>query len=295
MMKTSFTFKVTLLVLRLIGIKKMYSQTPINVAQLRKGDVFKPKGCFWRKDKVTTFTILKSNITAINSSNENQKLTIFIHGGAFVSGPAQHHWESIKTINKALNNTIWLCNYPKAPETTIDEINMNIDAIYLHALKSYSTQNIQVIGDSAGGTLALTLVQRLIQNSQPVPSKIVAICPVADASFSHPEIDAIDKIDPMLGKEGVRSAKVLCGQDLDLKSPTVSPLYGEVKGFPPTVLFLATNDICYPDGQLFEKKLKENLVETTTYIGNGMPHIWPLLPIMREGKEALKQVIKELE
>src|SRR5690606_24011131 len=100
------------------------------------------------------------------------------------------------------------------------------DAIYRHALESFQPDQISLIGDSAGGTLVTSLVQRLVSNQMPLPRRIILVSPVMDASMTHPAIDQVDATDPMLSKAGVLSAKKMCVGTGDLKDVRISPLYG---------------------------------------------------------------------
>src|SRR5690606_29561154 len=146
----------------------------------------------------------------------------------------------------------------------------------------------------AGATLILTLIQRLVGLNVSLPSKIILISPVLDASFENPEIISIDKKDPMLSVKGVLSAKKMCIEDGNLKNNIISPLFGDFNGFPITYLFIAENDITYPDQLILCHKLKELEVEHYVEIGKGMPHIWPLLPVMTESRNSLNAIIKIL-
>jgi acetyl esterase/lipase len=146
------------------------------------------------------------------------------------------------------------------------------------------------MGDSAGGNLILTLTQRLIKKAQPLPRRLIAICPAFDGSLTNPEIDAVDPFDCMLSKKGVKSAKEMCQGEVDFKDPILSPLYGSFKGFPPVNLFMAEYDILYPDQKLGREKMKAAGVDLTVTIGKKMPHVWPLLPLMKEATKALKEI-----
>ena len=223
---------------------------------------------------------------------ETDKLLIYFHGGAFVAGPAQHHWDTIECLSKKTKHTIWVCNYPKAPESKIDEISINVDQIYQKALLYFKNENIILMGDSAGGTLAIALTQRLIIDNVKLPSKIILISPVLDASMKNQEIDEIDKKDAMLSKVGVLSAKKMCSENLNDKR--ISPINGEFRLFPKTFLYLAENDITYPDQLIFVSKLNQEKIDNVTNIGKEMPHIWPLLPVMKESKNALYQIINDI-
>jgi len=98
----------------------------------------------------------------------------------------------------------------------------------------------------------------------------------------------------MLSKIGVLSAKKMCAENNDLKNVMISPLYGSFEKFPKTFFFLAESDITYPDQQLAVEKMIASKVDTEVIVGENMPHIWPLLQVMKEGKLALREIIKRL-
>jgi acetyl esterase/lipase len=293
-MKQSLTYYITLFIIKLKGLKKDFSKDPIDFKKIRKEDIHDPKGAFYKQNLTRTFNISNTRVTEIQRNKTSYNLLIFIHGGAFISGPAKHHWDTIQEISKQTEYTIWMCDYPKAPEHTISEISKNIDAMYDTALEHYQPSQISLIGDSVGGTLITSLMQRLVKKDSKLPRKIILVSPVMDATMSNPEIDTIDPIDPVLSKAGVLSAKNMCIGNHDLKNEIISPLYGSFDGFPPTILCLAQDDITYPDQLLTVKKLEKAKVDTEVIEGENMPHIWPFLPVMKEAKTALKEIINRL-
>ena len=293
-MKQSLTYYITLLVLKLKGLKKDFSKDPIDFKKIRKQDVHHPKGKFFGQKNVERSQILKTSVTKINPQGTSSNLTIFIPGGAFISGPGQHHWDSVKTIAQATGNSLWLCDYPKAPEHKILEISDNIDRVYQAALEEFPAAHISLIGDSAGGTLIAALTQRLIQKNSQLPKQIVLVSPVMDASMSNPAIDEIEQLDPMLSKLGVRSAKKMCAGKDDLGNVMISPINGNFKGFPKTIMFVAAHDVTYPDQLLAIQKLTAAGVDVEVVTGENMPHIWPFLPVMKEAKLALSAIIEKL-
>ncbi|WP_439880295.1 alpha/beta hydrolase fold domain-containing protein [Pontibacter sp. MBLB2868] len=293
-MKQSLTYYITLLVIRLKGLKKNFSLDPIDYKKIRKGDVHHPGGKLFKQNKVRTFKVSNSVITEIERCGNSKNLLLFIHGGAFISGPAQHHWDAIKEIATQTSHTIWMCSYPKAPESNISEISANIDSIYKVALENYRPTQISLIGDSVGGTLVTALTQRLVKKGAELPSKIILISPVMDASMSNPEIEKLDAVDPILSKAGVLSAKRMCAETHDLKNVMISPLYGSFEQFPKTILYIADKDITYPDQKLAIEKCIDAKVDIEIIEGKKMPHIWPLLPVMKEAKVSLNNLISKL-
>ena len=168
------------------------------------------------------------------------------------------------------------------------KINHNVEAIYTAAVEKYGAENLILMGDSAGGHLVCTLVQRLIAQKKALPKKIIPITPVVDARVDNPEIPNIDVVDPMLSQSGLQSAKLMVANGLDLEDPRISPLFGKFEGFPPTLLFIGGRDILSPDGRLAAAKMQKAKVDLTLIEEAEMPHIWPLLPLIQESAKARK-------
>lgn len=290
----SISYYVTLAAIHLTGLKKHFSQVPIAYEKLRKTDVHHPHNLYFKKVHMEVIPSHNGLLTQLVPQHPSGKLVVIIHGGAYVYGPGQHHWNLAESILREHQHTVWLCDYPKAPEHSIDEMSSFLDYVYLEALKQFPGDAISLIGDSAGGGLSLALTQRIIQNGWEKPNRVIGISPVVDARFENPESTEVEKHDVILSVKGVVSAKLFCGKT-DLKDPIISPLFGSFSEFPPLILFLAEYDITYPDQKLLLNKLKEENVKAEVIIGEKMPHIWPLLPFMHEAKLAKKQLLNVLK
>ena len=292
----SLTYYLLSTVIKLKGIKKTFSKLPIDYQKLRKDDIHSPNKKDVKGLDFQSFMIKKSKVTEIFPKGESsENVIIYCHGGASVYGPTDLHWNSIAQIVRQTNIKVFLVDYPKAPEHQIIEINENIDAVYDDILTKYLSKNTILLGDSMGATLLILLVQRLIKNSKPLPKSIILLSPVLDASMKNPEIENIDKLDIMLSRKGVLSAKTMCAGNISLQSEEISPIYGNFKNFVTTYLFTATYDIMYPDMEIFIQKLRAENIPIHVYEGEGMPHIWAFLPIMSEAKKALNQIINILK
>ena len=290
-MRKSFSYYLVLAILKLKNVKKIYKSNPIDIQAVRKDDIKSPKDPFYSGNNVLKFSLSQTNITAINNPN-SQKLILYLPGGAYVSGPAKHHWDTIKTIYKSTHQNIWVLDYPKAPKYKIEQIQDSILKVYKKALSQYNPHKIVIMGDSAGASLALCLKQLLINHNLSLPIKTIAICPVIDPTMTNPNIKPLEKSDPILAINGVLSAKKMCAKDLS--SPLIAPQSLPLTTFKDTVFFLAQNDIMYPDAIKLTNQLKQQNINHQVIIGQGMPHIWPILPIMSESKKAIKQIIAHL-
>lgn len=277
------------------GVKNEFSKDPIDFKKLRKEDRHTPKKGQFKNYKVNRYKILETDITKISSEEKNKQLLLFLHGGAFVYGPVQHHWDMAEELVKNLSCNLWMVDYPKAPEHKIDIISNNIDRVYEQALENFKPHKIILIGDSVGATLIAALVQRIIQSAKPLPAKLILISPVMEAGLQGVEVDRIDKKDPILSKAGVLSAKKMCAVNNNLLDPRLSPVRCSFHRFPETVIFIAEHDITRPGQEAAVKILKDNKVENNVIYGKSMPHIWPLLPVMKEAGDARKQVLQEIK
>lgn len=294
-MRNSISFYLVLLVLKLKGKKRLFSQSPVNVKGLRKDDVKVPRGTFYKSSAVRNFEVDGFKVTSLESESIGGRLIIYLHGGAFVSGPGQHHWDTIKKVHKDTGINIWLLDYPKAPEYTVDKANKVIDALYQKALGVYTSRDIILMGDSAGGNLCISLTQRIISAKIYKPALLILVSPVIDASFSNPAIEAIDPLDPILSIDGVRSANELFAGNKALTDPSLSPIFESVEGFPKVIMYVGDRDICAPDEIKFAKVLKAQGADLDLIREQEMIHIWPLLPVMKEAGMTLDNLIKKLK
>ncbi len=289
----SISFYLVMFAIRLKQTKKIFSKDPIDYKELRKDDLKNPSkkllfGLPFKSIKVNNclITELDLNLTA------SKKVILYFHGGALIYGPTLLHWNLISRLVKYTNTKSYLIDYPKAPEHQIKDVNEAIDATYSYMLTIHSPENIILMGDSAGATLAILLIQRLVKKRLPLPNTAILISPVLDCSMSNPSISDIDPNDLMLSRKGVVSAKQMSAGNIGLNNEEISPIYGSFKGFVPTYLFLATHDIMYADSKIFVERLQKENVKMEVIIGECMPHIWPLLPLMSESKSALNKILK---
>lgn len=289
----SLRYSLLKLALKIKREKNSWSKDPIDYLKKRKQDIHTPNLRLLLGLKFESKKIYNSKVTHIWHNEVNTGfLLLYCHGGAFIYGPTQENWKAISKIVKQTRSSAWVVDYPKAPEYTIKTITENIYQVYLEAIKIFDPSKIILIGDSVGGSLIMTLTQRLLQEEKETPSRLIAITPMVDASLTNPKIESIDLIDPILSKKGVKSAKEMCAGERSLKDPLISPLYGDFKNFPPIHLFMASNDILTPDQEILVEKI-EKLNKTTVDVifGEKMPHIWPFLPIIPEAKKGLQKII----
>ena len=241
-----------------------------------------------------------------------EKTIIYLHGGAFVARPLIFHWSFLKDIFEKTEATIYFPLYPLAPEASYKETYRFLLKFYKFVLSNHSPKIIILMGDSAGGTLILGLIELLKRKNLPLPAKVIPLSPCMDITFTNKKIDNLEDKDPMLSKVG---CALICGywaRGAGAKEPLVNPKFVATDNFPETHIFVGTHEILHPDIMEFAKKNKaingrkifENVAEMkkneaqdldlapsprkrkaapkswlTVYEIEGMNHVFPLFPI----------------
>lgn len=226
----------------------------------------------------------------------NQKVILYLHGGSYLNNPTSYHIDMLKTLSTSLDAKIVLPIYPKAPTYTYDVAMPRLVSLYQDILKSTSPQNITIMGDSAGGGLALGLALALKTENITQPKDIILLSPWLDVTLSNPDIPKYESSDPILSAWGLRIVGNIWARrgENNTKHPYVSPIYGDTSGLAPITMFVGTHEIFYPDITKFDKMLAERKHTHQLFVGEEMNHVYPIYPI-EEAKTAQYQIIDTIK
>ena len=203
---------------------------------------------------------------------------LFLHGGAYILGLNQQYWELIVDIGQQSNHHVAVFDYPIAPEYTCETAVSRTLQAYQHLLQTYAPSDITIMGDSAGGGLAVALCQQLQQHNLPQPDALVLMYPWLDATMSHPQSRKLERKDFILACDGLAACGVAYAGEQEATNPLVSPLFGAVEGLPKTAVFIGTNDILHPQAIAFQQKLTSASVPSDLFEYRGLPHAWLMFP-----------------
>lgn len=167
--------------------------------------------------------------------------------------------------------TVVVPRYPLAPEATW---RSSRDA--LRALVASGERPAVLVGDSAGGGLALALAQDLAGSNDP-PAALVPMAPWADVTNPPLQPDVED--DPSLSSPGLRQCGLLRAGDDVPGHPAASPLNAGMAGLPPTLVLSGTRDILFPQAVALVAAMKDAGVPVEHEIQAGLLHVYPLLPV----------------
>ncbi|TQK27164.1 alpha/beta hydrolase [Arthrobacter sp. SLBN-53] len=212
-------------------------------------------------------------------------LIFHVHGGAFVAGSsvaARSHTGLARSNNAELVSV----DYRLAPEHAFPAALDDTWAVYSEVARDRPTV---IIGESAGGGLAMSLVRRILDEGAVPPEGLVTLFPWADLTNVSGSFPANEHRD-LLSRAGLaRSAAAYAG-DQPLTTPLISPLHGSFAGFPTTLIIVGTHDCLLDDSRSAADRMRTAGVDTTLVEVAGGFHGFILLPVP-EAEEARRRIV----
>jgi acetyl esterase/lipase len=138
--------------------------------------------------------------------------------------------------------------------------------------------------------MSLALVQLLKEQGEQQPGNIILISPALDMTMSNPEINAVQKYDPISATPALEEISKWYAGERNVKHFLISPLYGSLEGLGKISVFIGTHDIVFPDARKFAQMTKEQGIPINYYEYPKMMHVWPLF-FFPESKKAREQII----
>lgn len=214
------------------------------------------------------------------------RASVYFHGGAYIAEITATHWRTIAKLAAATDTTFIVPIYPLAPTETAKTTVARASEIAESVTMEYGSEHVVLMGDSAGGGMALAVAQQLRDAGVASVAHIVLISPWLDVAMTDPEIEKIAPHDPWLAVPGTRLAGELYRGELPVDDPRVSPLRGDLHGLAPITLFSGTRDIANADARSLVNACRSIGASLHYHEASSMLHVYPLLPIP-EGRRAL--------
>ena len=215
---------------------------------------------------------------------------LYLHGGSYTAGSLASHRSFASRIAAGCSAEVVTAHYGLAPEHPYPEGINDAQAVYLALLAESGPDDLLLLmGDSAGGGLSAGLLVRLRDEGTKMPDGAVLFSPWLDLTLSGPSITELADADPMLtAKALAESAAAYAGTQLKLGE--TSPLFADLTGFPPILLFAGTAEILLDDSRVFAERLRAAGIPFELVVGEGLIHVWPFVDGLPESTEALAKV-----
>lgn len=211
----------------------------------------------------------------------------------------QEHWLFFEGLLQDTNATLVVPDYPLTPKYNYKDVFTMMEPCYEKILENEQDKTWIVMGDSAGGGLALALLEKMGEKGRKMPDALFLLSPWLDTSMENQKIDEVQSKDPMLSKPALKLAGEQYGRDIKEEDTyLVDPLYGPLQNLCPIVVFTGTADILNPDVAILEQRCKEAGTQITVKEYENAIHDFILYSFVKEdvdfGKEGYQDILEEM-
>lgn len=201
---------------------------------------------------------LFSGAWVIPRDERRQGVILYLHGGGYTCGDLDYAKGFGSTLADQCGVRVFCAAYRLAPENPYPAAVDDALEAYRYLLrKGYGARQITLCGESAGGGLVYALCLRLRDEGLPLPCGIIGISPWVDLTCSGATFETNRETDPSLTEEVLRFYAD-CYTGGDKAAPAVSPLFGDLTGFPPSLLFAGGDEILLDDAVRLREKLLQS-------------------------------------
>jgi monoterpene epsilon-lactone hydrolase len=221
------------------------------------------------------------------------RLLIHVHGGCYVSNSGEAGTSEAIYMAGFGRFRIISVDYRTPPDYPYPAALDDAMTIWKAALKMADPKNMAIFGSSAGGALTLSMILRAKRDRLPLPAAIAPGSPMSDLANTGDSLRTNAMLDNVLVAPDAncdkRAALYVSGQNL--KDPMLSPLYGDMHGFPPAILTTGTRDLLLSNTVRVHRKLRQAGVEAVLQVYEGQSHTqYARDPDAPETREAFEEI-----
>jgi epsilon-lactone hydrolase len=225
-------------------------------------------------------------------------VVLYLHGGGYLFGSPQTHRQVVIAMAKAFQAPAYALDYRLAPEHPFPAAVEDAAQAYQWLLARHPQSQIVLAGDSAGAGLAIATAVGVRDSGWKAPKAIVGFSPYSDLAVTGASVEANARSCAMFTPRGIREAAAMYLSGADARDPRASPLYADLAGLPPMLLFASRHEILRDDTLRLADRAAAAGVNVKLIVRDRLPHVWPvfvtLLPEAREAFAAVTAFAQEI-
>ncbi len=223
-------------------------------------------------DGVRVFTVTPEVIAPEN----RRRLLVQIHGGCYALNPGQAALPEAMLIAAIGHFKVIAVDYRMPPEAYFPAALDDAMKVWKAATKMESPKRMALIGTSAGGALVLEMALQAKQDGVAMPAAIASGTPMSDVTKTGDSFQTNALVDNVLvSPDGFCDAAAsFYANGHDLHDPMLSPVYGDMHGFPPTILTTGTRDLLLSNTVRVHRKLREAHIDAALHVYEGQSHAY---------------------
>jgi monoterpene epsilon-lactone hydrolase len=227
---------------------------------------------------------------SVAPGSDPSRVLMFFHGGGYCSGSIVSHRRMVTEAGRAARTRTLAVGYRLAPEHPYPAAHRDaLTAWQFLRRQGLPANRIVVGGDSAGGNLTITLINALRAAGEDLPACAWLVSPWTDLTMSGLTLATKDAVDPLIHKSYLEElAAAYVPAPIDRRDPRISPLFAELRGFPPVLIQVGSAETLLADAARFAAAAGSADVDVTLQVWPHMIHAWPLWnAALADGRRAL--------
>ncbi|CAN5234372.1 alpha/beta hydrolase [soil metagenome] len=234
-----------------------------------------PDGVHFREDVVADLPV----IWCEPDGADEKRLLICFHGGGYVTSSRHTHRKMFGHVARAAQATAVIVEYGRTPENPHPGPVTDGLSAYRWALDAgYEPSRIGLVGDSAGGGLAVATALAARQAELPAPGAVYLMSAWLDLRASGESYDQNAGTDLVVSRPVMLSlAPMLLGETGDLDDPLANPIVADLSGFPPTLLQVGSHETLLDDSRVFADRARQAGADARVEVEPDMQHVFQFL------------------
>jgi acetyl esterase/lipase/ketosteroid isomerase-like protein len=210
---------------------------------------------------------------------EPERTIVYFHGGGYVSGsPPDRYLPLAGAVALGARARVHAVDYRLAPETRFPGAFEDCLAAYRWTVRNSGAdpQTVSVLGDSAGGNLAVAVTVAARDEGLPLPSCVAVISPFADLTLSGASMELRKLSDPYVTRELLQSMATEYLGGADPADPRCSAVFADLHDLPPLLIQVGEDEILFDDAVRIRDAAVAAGVGTTFQPWTHGIHVWPV-------------------
>jgi acetyl esterase/lipase len=223
------------------------------------------------------------------------RLLVHAHGGAFVFFGGEACTGEAVLVAYLSKTPVISIDYRLPPDNPFPAALDDVVAVWQALAKEHDPTKMALFGTSAGGGLTMAACLKLKETGGPLPAALFIGTPSSDCTDASDSLRTNAYVDNQLPTvKGVINACIeMYAGGHDLKDPLISPVYGDLHGFPPSILISGTRDLLLSNTVRAHRKLRQCGVDAELHVFEAVSHAQYLSSFPSpESIDALKEVAR---
>lgn len=227
--------------------------------------------------------------------NPTDRIVFYVHGGGFVVGSVKTRRMFTAYIANKLGCNVAAPEYRLAPEHPFPAAPLDCFAAYRAICREYGAGRVILLGESAGGNLALSVLLQIKAAGLPMPAAALCIAPCVQFDQSFPSYTQNRETEAMVDRLPEEVFAAYLRDPAAVRDPLAAPYYGDFTGCCPICLWASRSEVLRDDSVFLYEKLRRAGHPCSLYLRDKMIHTWLIIPYIPEARRDLKTVKRTMD